>query len=279
MKKTKPTDKIQLVQQSVIDTINSLRQHLSGQENSKEYVHRIRVDIKHLRAWLRLLRIKTEHQHWKNIDRQLLEHAKQLGSIRDTQAINKTINILSDIAKTKEERAAIIYIQKQLHHKPPNTTIDMETLKNGLLEVLDTFEQEFICIEHTSGFSKGLKHSYIKLKQYEKKTFSKHGSYDDFHKLRKWVKNLYYQLVYMSKAYAVDAELKNDLNELGNLLGKAHDLVIIRDRVKLLPENKLTETVYSLIDKKIALILKKAKYDYKTLFHLSGEKFIEQNNL
>ena len=279
MKKTKSTDKALIAQQSAVNTISLLRQHLIEQQDSEEYVHRIRVDIKHLRAWLRLLRLKTDGRDWKNIDQQLHQQAQQLGSLRDSQAISKTFKILRGYAKTKRERAAIDYVQEQPGLLPTASTINWQKFKHELLEELNIFEREFVFFKSISILINGLNHTYTKTKKIGEKTYSKQGTYNDIHNLRKWIKVMGYQLAYTSKIFSVKTSLKRDISKLGNLLGKAHDLIIIKDKLKLLEKNENIEIAYSLIEKNIALILGNSKHNFKRIFNSSFEKIIGETNL
>ncbi len=276
MKKVISMDGALLVQQSVVNTINLLRKHLVDQQDSEEFIHRIRVDIKHLRAWLRLLRKKNDVQNWKKIDQQLHELAKQLGSIRDTQAINKTFKVLRSYAKSNEERTAIDQIQKQQCLEPVASNINWADFERKLLETLNIFEQEFVSFKSTSILKKGLKHTIKKIKKTGEITYSKQGMHEDIHKLRKLVKTLGYQLAYSNKIFSVKPEFKRDISKLGNILGKAHDLLILRDKIKPQEITEFTEITYRLIDRYIALIIKNSSHDYKRIFNSSVENNIRK---
>lgn len=259
------------VQQSVINTINKLLHHLSEPETSAEYIHRIRVDIKHLRAWLRLLRIKEDKYNWKQVDQNLFKYAKQLGSTRDAQAITDTLNILNKYTKTEEDRNAIIYVQEQLNPVLKSPSINWKKFKTHFSKELNLIKQNFTSFDSILTIKNGLKHTYSKAIQLGEKAFSKNGTYDDLHKFRKWVKYLNYQLAYLNKRI----NIKNDIDKLGDNLGKIHDLIIIKEKLKQLDNNKHITLVCKLIDKNIHRILKKSKQSYGTIFNKNAEKFVD----
>jgi CHAD domain-containing protein len=263
-----------LIQQSVINTIHKLQHHLSEPETSTEYIHRIRVDIKHFRAWLRLLRLSNNHHHWKHIDQHLFEYAKQLGSTRDAQAIKETLDILSNYSKTKEERSAITYVQKQLSLLLITPSINWKEFKKRFLTELIIIEKEFISFGSITVLKNGLKHTYSKTKKLGMKAFSEQRSYNDLHKFRKWVKYLNYQLGYLNKRI----NIKHDIDTLGDALGKAHDLIIIKEKIERLKKNKQINAVSKLIDKNISLILENSRNIYINVFCTSSEKFVDKFN-
>lgn len=274
MKKTVSKKNVLFIQASVLCTINLLRQHITRRETSKEYIHQLRVEIKHLRAWLKLLKNKADNPDLKKMDQRLSEHAKQLGSIRDEQVISDTLDFLCDKSKTKEEQAAVAYFKTQLICKPINTSIISEELNKEILESLDIFEQNFIIVKSTSKLHKRLKHTFKKCEHFAKNVFPYKGNNKELHKLRKCVKNLYYQLSYTNELFLTNKKLKSNLHKLGNNLGKVHDLIIIKDRIASSKETILIKAAHSLIDKNIALIIKAAKHDYKKLFYSSDIKTI-----
>jgi CHAD domain-containing protein len=276
MKNIKTKDKKPLIQQSVIKTIDALQDHLTKPEGTEEYIHRIRVDIKHFRAWLRLLRISNEGYNWKEMDTTLLTQAKHLGTARDAEALNDTLNNLNNYAKTQKERDAIIYALEQLQSNLTNSPIDWKIFKAKLKTDLDIYSQGFVSFNSTQELKDGLKRTYKKTKQLAKKAFSIKGTHEDLHQFRKWVKYLNYQLSYLGKAYPQCNKIKKDIDRLGNTLGKAHDLVMIEQKLGQVPENDLMKTVFKLIDKNIKLILKNSHHSYKTIFNLTPEKFIQQ---
>ncbi len=276
MKSTKSKGKKHLIQQSVNKTIDGLQRHLTDQENSKEYIHRIRVDIKHFRAWLRLQCFTNNGKDWKNMDAQLAEQAKYLGTTRDSEALTDTLISLINSSNTQKERAAILYAQEQLQSVLISSAIDWREFKDTLLESLTIFKQKFVSFDSMHNLKERLKYTYKKTRQAAKIAFSKEGADEDVHQFRKWVKHLNYQLSYVSKAYPRCIKIKHDIDKLGNLLGKAHDLILIKEKLKQVPENEFREIIFDLIDKNISLTLKKSHHIYKTIFNSSAKKFIRQ---
>jgi CHAD domain-containing protein len=264
------TKKASVKHDSIVNTIALTRQHLSGQHDS-EYIHRIRVDIKHLRAWLRLTRISDNGLNWKIMDAELRDQAKLLGTTRDIQAIDKTLKSLKHYIKTDAELQSIAYLHENLCHEHISIDIDWDKTIESLEQTLDDFEQCYSSNKSLSALEKGLKLTYSKCKKRGKKVFFKHGTYDDLHNLRKWVKTLAYQLGYINKRHT---KLKSNIELLGEILGQTHDFIIIKDKIKLLKKNKNLKVANTLIDEHIKLMIKNAKPLYKKTFKLSTKEFL-----
>jgi len=281
MKTNKSSDSVSMIQQSIIKTIDKLQCHLTKREDETGYIHRIRVYIKRLRGWLRLLHIHTENVDWKIIDQNLIEVAKSLGGTRDDQVISETLFILVNNAKTQKEISAIASMDERLHMELVPSSIDWKIIKNRLSEELNTIKKVFVSFESIRTIKKGLRHTYKRTIRHGEKAYSTQNTYDELHKLRKWVKYLNYQLAYIGKAYPdFYIKYKHDIDKLGDVLGKAHDLAVIKERLELLPVRKKDtedlEIVCDLIDKNINLIMKNSSYTYKLIFNLSPKKFADQ---
>ncbi len=264
-----PTRYDSLGQESITDRIALLRKHITAKKLSKEYIHKIRVDIKHLRAWLRLERNKTTTPDWKEMDLSLSVYAKQLGSIRDDQAMSIMLDFLCHDTEKQNDRKAIIYVKDLLFRNFTIDKIDLDKLNNDLLTTLETFEQNFVVINSLDKFKKGLCRTIKKCAPLAEKVLMDKGGDEDLHKLRKWIKTLYYQSAYLDKTYPIDKKLKNRIHKLGDKLGKAHDLIIIKDRLASLKANKEIKIVNALLTEKISLIVENAKPDYKIIFNSS----------
>ena len=64
------------INHSVIALIDKLQTHLGKPVRGRGYVHRIRVDIKRLRAWIRLIRNEEDTVGLRDIDRDLRDVMK-----------------------------------------------------------------------------------------------------------------------------------------------------------------------------------------------------------
>jgi CHAD domain-containing protein len=267
-----------LIQSSVAKTIEKLRLHLTEPETGSEYIHRIRVEIKHLRAWLRLLRITTDTNDWKSIDQKLRDTAKSLSGARDAQVIKDTLSILYRSAKNKPQRLAIDYFQASLEPQLITSQIIWPPIKNELSNLLNIIEAEFVTFESISSVRNGLRLTYKKSIRLGKAAFSKNNSRENLHQLRKWVKYLYYQLSYLDKAYPDYIKARHRLDVLGDNLGTINDLFVFKERLNQaegIDENTDNlELVSDLIDKNIERIIKKSTQNYKAIFKTSAKEFI-----
>jgi CHAD domain-containing protein len=277
MNTNKISDKVSMIQNAVISTINKLQYHLAKTETSTEYIHRIRVDIKHLRGWLRLLRINSENFNWRIIDQHLAAIAKSLSGVRDFQVINDTLESLKNNAETHEQRTAITCFQEHSHIYLTPSLIDWKIIKKQLLSELDTIKNEFIHFKTMASIKSGLSYTYKKLIKHGKKAYSNESAYDELHKLRKWIKYLNYQLGYISKAYSSYNKFTRQLDKLGDNLGNMHDLILLKD---ILMQTQFKEgngeelkILNNLIETNYMQMFKKTKKSYVSLFNLPPKKF------
>ncbi len=276
-------DRILLTQQSVINTIDNLQDRLNKTVSSDEDIHQVRVDIKHLRSWLRLLQIETADIHWKTMDARLAKIAKSLSIARDSHVINKTLSVLEISAITKKERLAISRLKEKQNVELVQGQIDWNMTRQILLEELIAFKYIFISFESMHAVNKGLKHTYKKAIKNGQKAFFKSKSIDDLHGFRKWAKYLNYQLDYISKVSSGYCnQTKLSLHELGELLGTANDLNMIYN---LLAQTSYEEdsirdleVITGLLNKHLNQILKNSKHIYKSAFSLSPKIFIRKIN-
>ncbi|MFT5395117.1 MAG: CHAD domain-containing protein [Gammaproteobacteria bacterium] len=277
-------DRALSIQKSVINTIDELHGRLTKTVTSDEDIHRTRVDIKHLRSWLRLLQIKTEDIDWKPMDYRLIKISKTLGGARDAHVINEILSMLELNAISKKERLAINRFKERLNINFVSNQVDWKTTQQILSHELITFKNNFVSFESMHTIKNGLRYTYKKTLQHGQKTYFKSKAADDLHKLRKWVKCLNYQLGYISKRDSDSCKQTiQSLHELGELLGKANDLNMIYKSLTLISDKedniKDFALINSLLNKHLKQILKNSKYLYESVFNLSPKKFIKKINV
>ena len=254
------------LQQAVLQRITFLRDHLDADESDKEYIHRIRVDIKYLRAWLRLTRIKNDSMKWKEMDRNLSDQSKYLGQVRDRQAIQKTLNILSKVANSKKEKNILKLVKNKIAEKP-DSEINLELAKQEIIRLLDIFDKNFVDVDSIEFIHEKLQLSFNKVKKFGDIVFSNREAKEEIHKFRKWVKHLYYQIKYIGGIFS--ANDKKELNKLGKDLGEAHDLLVLKDLLPELVEKGDLNTLKKLINKEIDQIVNISNKRFKKLKKLS----------
>lgn len=272
------------IQHSVINTIDDLQDRLKKTVSSNEDIHRARVDIKHLRSWLRLLQIKTDNIDWKIMDGRLVEIAKSLGIARDSYVINKILSMLKISAISKKERLAINHLKETLDVAFAPDQTDWRTIQQILPDELITFKNDFVSFGSIQTIKSGLRYTYKRSIKHGQNAFFKCKTAKDLHKLRKWVKYLNYQLEYISsRDSGFCKQSKHALHGLGELLGEANDLNMTCISIARLSDKedsiKDIEIVTSLLNKHLNQILKNSKHLYKSVFNLSPKIFIQKINL
>jgi len=274
-------DRVLFIQQPVINTIDRLQDRLNKTEITDEDIHQVRVDIKHLRSWLRLLQIETKDIDWKTMDARLAEIAKSLSVARDSHVINRILSVLAVSAITKKERRAINRLKERLNIESVQDQIDWKMTQQQLSEELIRYKKNFVHFEFMHTIKTGLRYTYIKSIKNGKKALFKSKTSEDLHKLRKSVKYLNYQLGYINNENsAFCKQTKHSLHELGELLGTANDLNMIYNSLALISVKedsiKDLEVIASLLTKHLNQILKNSKHIYKSAFSLSPKIFIHE---
>lgn len=250
------------LQQEAIKRVNLLRNHLIANESDDEYIHRIRVDIKYLRAWLRLTRINNESINWKEMDRNLSDQSKHLGLVRDRQALQKTLNVLNKNSRSKKEKAAIKLVINKIEEKP-DSEINIELAKKEIGILLDVFDKNYVDVDSIDSIHEKLQLSFKKAKKFGNMVFTNREAEEEIHKFRKWVKHLYYQIKYMGGILSADN--KKELNKLGKDLGDAHDLLVLKDLLPGLVEKDKLNILNKLINKEIDQIVNISNKRFKKL--------------
>lgn len=279
----KPADDISLIQGVVIKTIDDLQLELNKPFTKKDHVHRIRVAIKKIRAWLVFMKNHKNEFDWKKTDRHLLIISKSLGSNRDQQVMIETVEMLFNNTKSQLERTSIVRVKDQLCAGIESHSIDWVTVNAELIEISNTIKNNLLAINSIDCIIKDLRSTYKKVLKHGNNTFSKKYSYKSLHKLRKWIKNLNYQLSYVQNVFP-DSSMKSkaDIAYLGDSLGKIHDLILLKKTISQLQfANKNKEyinVVNNLIDKKIDTLFKKSKKRYKLIKDLSSIELISTSS-
>ena len=281
MGKQKKIKRLLATEKSVLATVDKLEQHLGRQETDEEYIHRIRVHIKHLRAWLRLLRIQKEHGDWKSLDHELRDMARSLGHARDAQVIDATLQELLNYTVNEAETLAI---EKLLPHSYDQTTtvnIDWPDFKMNMYELLLTLKAEFLLAKSVKQIRKDLMRSYKRTVGSAITAFGNDNDFESLHQLRKNVKALNYQIGYINKAFDNKGKkVKRKLALLGELLGKVHDLDLVGQFVRALPPrtiNKQDRTAAQAVaNRQLHKLLTECRAIFDDVFSVTSEKFVRQ---
>jgi CHAD domain-containing protein len=271
-----------LIRKPVLRVIVGLKNHISKPEDEADYIHHIRVDIKRLRAWLRLLKIDHGDYDWHKSDQCLREISHDMGQTRNNEVIHQVLQRLHNKNKGVEERAVIINLQQMLPLDAGLSKADWEEIKQRINDELEIIKDILISYDFSSEqIQNGIKYTYQKIFYNGKKAFSKNGGFDDLHNLRKWMKYLNYQLGYIYDAYPeINFKYIKLINKLGDRLGQINDLVMLKNALQQINLNEDDhKTLKNLIDKSLKKQIKRVEQSYKSIFSHHPGKILDQLNI
>jgi len=262
---------------AVAAVIEDLLQQLQNPEETKA-VHRIRVDIKRLRAWLRLVRYGGDFD-WRRHDRRLRDLARQLSAQRDSQVILDTLRWLEQKLEDPAQQRALDQLRSYIGFVPGPDEIDWPAVKEALVSEMDTLRSEMECLDSIGIVQEGLRRTYKRADKRGERAFSSGGGIEDLHQLRKWVKYLYYQIQIIRDTRQDEyGKTHKQLNELGDKLGRIHDLDIVRSRVAQLSGKEVclqaAAIIERLIDKRMNNLTGRCRRLYRRVFNVSPKAFV-----
>lgn len=267
------------VNQSVIALIENLHTHLGHPVRGHGYVHRIRVDIKRLRAWIRLIRDEEDTVGLRSIDRDLRDVMKKLSSRRDQQALMETLKWLEKKTDKDVKQSPLRAVRTHIEGSDGRITVDWANIKTALVNVLDTLKQHTQKFDSVHMVRDGLQRTYKRAAKSGDKAFSGKINAEDVHAFRKWAKYLFYQLVVIQAAYPeLYKETLENLEDLGNRLGRYHDLVLVKERLAHVPAKKrytnAARQMDVMIEERMHKLLRRAHRLYRKVFSASSSKFV-----
>jgi len=267
------------VNQSIITLIENLETHLQRPVRSGGYVHRIRVDIKRLRAWIRLIRNEEDTAGLRGMDHELRDIMKKLSSRRDRQALMETLKWLEKKTDKDTKQTSLKAVRSHLRSEDAHTTVDWDNITKTLVAVLAAMKQHTRKFDSMHLVRDGLQRTYKRAAKLGDKAFS--GKIDpvEVHEFRKWAKYLFYQLGYIQAAYPelYQATLDN-LDDLGRRLGRYHDLVLVKSQIGRLTETKShaedARRTELMIETRMHKLLRRSERLFRDIFSESSSKFV-----
>ena len=279
MKKKLPKHAPVSVNQSAIALIDELQTHLGHPVRGRSYLHRIRVDIKRLRAWIRLIRDEEDTIGLRSMDRDLREIMKKLSSRRDRQALLETLKWLEKKTGKDENQSSLDTLGSHIQRYSQRTPLDWVNIKTALALLLVTLKQHTYKVDSMPMVRNGLQRTYKRAAKSGDKAFSGKISAGDVHEFRKWAKYLFYQLGFIQASYPeLYTEALDNLEDLGNRLGRYHDLLLVKERLVQLPVKKAyadaAKRTDFLIDVRMQKLLRRSNKLYRNIFAASSSKFV-----
>lgn len=173
-------------------------------------IHALRVETKHLRAQLRLLK-KFSPPAARNLQTSIRDIARELSPHRDQAVCSKWL-----------ARHGLPVTEKPL---PP---LDLSRLKNKLHKNKETFQRLAAEKVPKPKLKKELVKSFEKVKKAKRKA-AKDPKDDHFHEWRKRAKDLLYQLEFLGAPEKKTKKLK----KLTQILGRAQDSALVQHELRL----------------------------------------------
>lgn len=182
-------------------------------------VHQSRVSVKRCRALVKLM-LHEPTASTSALDRTLRDANRALSAGRDAHVLNDTLRLLI-------QRGKLELKLKRFSHPP-------EELKNAAVAAQVQLEAALALLPSATALAglsvadaiEAMRQVYRAACQRRRRA-EKSGHDEDYHDVRKDTKALAYQLEWLVELLPL-AELRDELIELGKLLGRDHDLVLAR---------------------------------------------------
>ena len=198
-----------------------------------EVVHQVRKRCKKLRALIRLVR--PEFEEYQKENEFFRDAARRLSYVRDAQSILECFDALT--GRFQEEGCLDEYasIRQRLVDRRQDVVDDQTGLEARLEEFLKRMEEARprlekwrIAADGFAGVEGGLRKTYRRGRVALRKAYAK-PSPDNFHEWRKRAKYHWYHLRLLRRIWPrVVASHVDAADDLGSLLGDAHDLAVLR---------------------------------------------------
>lgn len=217
----------ELIKRRIARILATLQHTLDRTPLKPDDIHEIRVDCKRLRGYLRLLRQTDLGLRWSKPDRQLRKLARSYRLARDQDVMQDTIRHLMNSSRRPRLVAACRETLASLQHGnhptvPAGDGLLPVTLVTRLIGAPPTSEAQWQAALHTT---------YQRSLQLAGKALARPDATERWHKLRKWVKYLEYQLALVTLATPARNLYRQRLTMLGKLLGRIHDLVVLEQHL------------------------------------------------
>lgn len=198
-------------------------------------VHQVRKHVKKARAATLLVRKEIGRGLFREQDHCLREVARLTSEIRDAEVRLQTVRQFRGI---KQRRGVNDYVKLEgmLMLELENFMAAFAEWQTQALPMLDRAQANIDCwpVDHFSckQLRRAVQRSYKEARR-SLKSAQETPTAENFHKFRTRAKRLWYELRILRPINSVVVKnLADDLDSLGNLLGRAHDLSFLGDRLR-----------------------------------------------
>lgn len=217
-----------IVNNSLAEIDKALLYSLSSDREQPEQIHQIRLTLKRLRAYWRLIRPVVDKQVYRQANKRLCATAKMLANCRDQYVLLNSLHEISSGLKKGQQRKleARVLEQFSADGSADSAAIDWNSISQSLQREHLQWQNLQSVHASRSKLPKGLLQTYQRFVNWANKSKSKKVNYPHRHEWRKWSKHLLYQLRVLKRCgLQIPKKQMKSLNRLEDLLGNEHDLV------------------------------------------------------
>src|ERR1700730_14729710 len=207
----------------------------SEKKASDTPVHEVRKHLKKARAALRLVRKEIGHGLFREEDRCLRNVGRLTSEIRDAEVRLQTVRQLQGITQ-RRGRGAYAKLESMLMLELENFMAAFAEWQAQAVPMLERAEASIDCWPLDQFSCKQLGCAVQRTYKDARKALActeATPTVENFHRFRTRAKRLWYELRILRPINPVVLKnLSDDLRSLGSLLGRAHDLSFLSDRVR-----------------------------------------------
>lgn len=199
-------------------------------------VHRIRLALKFLRTLLKLSRKATGARFFDLENSRLRKAAAKLSPWRDETVIHRTLKKISGKVPSKHHPTlSALQAERKKSHRPParkQLHFAMQDAVNSIQIMEELLGRLTLKTSDWKAIEDGLKQSYHEVSRSLAQARPTDAD-ESFHEHRKATKHLFYVITLIEPVWPSRlARLKHKLKKLQELLGKDHDLAVVREALK-----------------------------------------------
>jgi CHAD domain-containing protein len=248
--------------------------YLQRDSNVHENIHQARLCFKRMRSFLRLGRTGLGEELYQKYNVFYRDQSRSLSQLRDITAISETLQGFIKTRRTKSAKSFLNHYKNSLvlQRRQHIEKIIESNIKADVIKALQVRSEEILKWEFTADaaevFSSGVKRIYKR----GKRLFVLTESIIDDHNMHEWrkqVKYLWYHLSVLTTVWPnIMKAWAKELQNLSQLLGSQHDLVLLEISVQSLdPEPSDKQIINNL---KSSIKLRKQRLEKSSL--LLGSK-------
>ena len=221
---------------------NAVRRIEHPSRNREEDIHSVRTAIKRVRAILRLLRPAIGDPTFRRENTRLKETARLLASMRDAAVGLQTLRGLASTASRERKRSDVSIVHARFAKQVAlPAAIVRERVLRATVRALENHRRRLrrlgISTDDWQAIELGLEKVYRACKRRMKRAFSG-GSDDSFHRWRIRLKNLYYELQFLTPLWPKRMHsLIAGLKKAEELMGDDHDLTVLKADLRKTPSH------------------------------------------